>query len=318
MLNTFESKKLSIILPTYNERGNVIEMYSRLKKMIDQLRISYEIIFVDDNSPDRTIEVIRELREKDSNVKYILMSRRFGDQISIMAGLKHVEGEAIIIMDSDLQHPPEYIPQMINNWNKGFDIVIMKRNKVGHRDYFKIITELLFYKFINIISKTEIFYRFSGFALLDKKVVKELTKFKESDPFVRGMISLVGFNKTELYYDEEKRSVGKSKYKFIDMIRLSITGITSFSEKPLYWSLYIGLFSIIFSLIYAIKILIEVLFLENNIVQGWLSTILLVIFFGGVQLFSLGLLGIYIGKIFIETKKRPNYIIAESGGVTNE
>jgi dolichol-phosphate mannosyltransferase len=207
---------------------------------------------------------------------------------------------------------------MIDKWREGYDIVIMKREEEGHNNFIKKWTEILFYKFLKKISKTNLYYRFAGFALMDKRVVENLRNFKESDPFVRGLISLVGFNHTELYYKEEERSVGSSKYRIIDMVRLAITGITSFSEMPLYLSFYMGIIVISFSFLYIVKILVQALFFEPVAIQGWLSTIIIVVFLGGVQLISIGLLGIYISKIFIETKKRPNYIIAESSGVNDE
>ena len=318
MRNTIEKKKLSIILPTYNEKENIVNLYSRLKSTIDHINIDYEIIFVDDNSPDGTIEVIKKLRIKDNNVKYILMSRRYGDQISLMAGIDFANGDIVITMDSDLQHPPEYIPQMIDQWKEGAEIVIMKREKEGHKNFIKKWSEILFYKILGKISDTNIYYRFAGFALMDKKVVENLRKYKESEPFFRGLISLVGFKHTELYYKEEERDFGKSKYHSLDMIRLAITGITSFSEVPLYFSFYMGLIVMCSSFIYILKILIQFFVFQIDFPQGWSSTIVVVVFFGGIQLFFIGLLGIYVSKIFIETKKRPNYIIAESSGINDD
>ena len=315
--NTTEHKKLSIILPTYNEKENVAEMYSRLKNIIDQLNINYEIIFVDDNSPDGTIEIIKRLRKKDENVKYILMLRRFGDQISLMAGLDYASGDIVITMDSDLQHPPKYIHQMIKKWKEGFDVVIMKREEEGHKNFFKKWTEIIFYKLLDKLSQTPIYYRFSGFALMDKKAVNALRQFRERAPFVRGLIALVGFNPTEIYYKEEERTFGRSKYSFCNMLKLAIKGITSFSNTPLYFSIYLGLIAVFISLIYAIYVIIEKLFFHGG-APDWVSLIIIVIFLGGVNLISIGVLGVYIGKIFIESRKRPNYLIAESEGIYRE
>lgn len=309
----FEGAKLSVILPTYNERENVFEVYNQIVKNIRPLNLDYEIIFVDDDSPDETIATVKSLRDQDTNVKYLLMSRRFGDQVSLMAGLDYASGDIVIIMDSDLQHPPRYIPRMINKWQEGSDIVIMQRETEGHHSLFKKWTEILFYKILGKLSKTPIFYRFSGFALMDRKVVKALRRYKERDPFLRGLVGLVGFSKSELYYKEDERQFGQSKYYLFDLLKLAITGITSFSDAPLYLSFYFGLSAVFVSFCYAAYILFETLFTENSI-QGWASTILVVIFIGGVQLISIGILGIFLSKVFVETKRRPKYILAESAG----
>ncbi len=302
--------KLSIILPTYNEKENVHRIYKVIKEVITPLKLDYEIIYVDDNSPDGTINSVKQLRESDSNVKYILMSSRFGDQKCLMAGLDYASGDAVITMDSDLEHPPSYIPQMISEWENGAEIVIMKREKSGQTNFFKKWTEIMFYKLLYKISGKQIIYRFAGFALMDKKVVKTLRRFQEKDPFLRGLVSLVGYNRIELYYDDDKRVAGETKYNISNMIKLGLTGITSFSNTPLYFSFYLGTAIVCLSIFYSIIVLFEVL-ITGSAVPGWASTTLMITFFGGVQLLSIGLLGIYISKIFIETKNRPNYIIRE-------
>ena len=302
---------LSIILPTFNERQNIIPLYDDIKKHIERLDINYEIIFVDDNSPDRTIEEIKLLSVKDKNVKYILMSRRFGDQISLMAGLEHASGDMVIVMDSDLQHPPRYIPIMVEKWEAGAEIVIMKRQEEGHSSWFKKWTEIIFYKLLQKMSKTPIFSRFSGFALIDKKVVHKLCMFEENEPFVRGLIGFVGYQKIEIPYREDKRVFGSSKYNILSLFDLAFSGITSFSEKPLYWALYSGVFATAIALVHVLYVLWERIF--GDIPElGWATTIIVVTFLGGIQLISMGILGIYLSKIFLETKKRPRYIIAES------
>ena len=308
-----KNSKLSIILPTYIERENVGKIYKALVETIEPLGVQFEIIFVDDNSPDGTIDAVKKLRHKDSRVKYLLMSRRFGDQISLMAGLDVASGDMSIIMDSDLQHPPRYVPEMIKKWLEGYDIVIMKRETEGHHSIFKKWSEIMFYKFLGKFSDTPIYYRFSGFALLDRKTVGSLRRFKESNPFLRGLVGMVGSNIAEIFYKEDEREHGRSKYKLFDMVKLAITGITSFSEAPLYASFYFGTIAVAISLIYAIYVLVTSLMLEQT-PPGWASTILVVIFMGGVQLISTGILGIFLSKVFIETKRRPNYIIYESGG----
>lgn len=316
MRNNYQNynKKISVILPTLNEFENVKPMYDALMIQLKNLDFLYEIIFIDDNSQDRTIDQIKGLSRMDKNVKYLHMSKRFGDQVCLMAGLDYVTGDLVIIMDSDLQHPPKYIPQMVSEWIKGADVVVMQREKEGHTNWMKKIFEILFYKFLNFISDQNIIFRFSGFSLFDKKVVQSLRKYKEFEPFLRGLISLVGYNHSVLSYNEDVRKNGKTKYGFIEQANLALVGITSFSNKLLYSSLYVGLLSVLCSFVYAMYIILNKLFFDSIIVDGWSSIILLIIFFGGVQLISIGILGIYVGKNFIETKKRPRYIINEEGG----
>lgn len=307
-------KKISIILPTLNEFNNIKPMYKALVVELKKLDFEYEIIFVDDRSQDGTINQIKRLSTKDDNIKYLVMSKRFGDQICLMAGLDYSSGDVVIIMDADLQQPPKYIPQMVSKWNEGADVVIMQRERAGHSSILKKIFEILFYKFINWVSDENIYYRFSGFSLFDKKVVSSLRKFREYEPFLRGFVSLVGYNHTTLTYKEEKRKTGKTKYGFIKQASLALVGITSFSNKLLYVSLYIGLISVVSSFIYALYILVNKIFFNSIPIDGWTSVIILIIFFGGLQLITIGVLGIYIGKTFIEAKKRPRYLVDELGG----
>ena len=235
--NHIGKKKISVVLPTLDEYDNVKLMYDALMIEFKHLNFSYEIIFIDDNSKDGTIEQIKALSSKDKNVKYLFMSKRFGDQICLMAGLDYASGDAVIIMDSDLQHPPNYIPEMVTKWLEGTDVVVMQREQAGHTSWFKKVFEILFYKFLNWISDEHIYYRFSGFSLFDKKVVASIRRFKEYEPFLRGFISLVGYNHTILTYKEDERKTGKTKYSFIRQASLALVGITSFSNKLLHFSL---------------------------------------------------------------------------------
>lgn len=305
---------ISVILPTFNERENVVEMHRRLKEVIDPTGMDYEILFVDDNSPDGTIEEVKNLMKSDSRVKYVLMSTRFGDQSSLMAGLDYAEGNVVITMDADLQHPPERISEMLEKWKDGFDIVIMKRQDSLQGGLLKKWSEVAFYRILARLSKTPIHYRFSGFALIDRKVVLALRRYREADPFFRGLVGLVGFNKTELHYLEGERKYGRTKYRFLEMLRLATSGVTSFSDMPLYLSFYMGLIAVAVSLLYSIYVICSTLFF-GSVVPGWASLVLTVIFIGGTQLVSIGILGIYISKIFIASKGRPRYIVAETGGI---
>lgn len=318
MNNTSEShnskNKISVILPTLNEFDNIKPMYKALIVELKKLNFEYEIIFVDDRSQDGTINQIKLLSTKDENVKYLLMSKRFGDQVCLMAGLDYCSGDIVIIMDADLQQPPKYIPQMVSKWNEGADVVIMQRERAGHKSILKKTLEVSFYKLLNWISEEKIYYRFSGFSLFDKKVVSSLREFREYEPFLRGLFSLVGYNHTTLTYKEDERKNGKTKYGFIRQASLALVGITSFSNKLLYVSLYVGLISVVSSFIYAFYIIINKIIFNNISIDGWTSVVILIIFFGGIQLITVGILGIYVGKTFIEAKKRPRYLVDEFGG----
>ena len=310
--------KISVILPTLNEVENLREVYRRIQAAILSTGLDYEIIFVDDNSVDGSVELLKEMHNDDPKVKYIIMSRRFGDQNCLMAGLKNATGDAVVTMDSDLQHPPEDITRMIEQWKNGIQIVIMKRETEGHNSRFKKYTEILFYKTMSWLSSSPIIYRFAGYSLFDRKVVTVLNLYSEYDPFLRGLIPLVGFSQVCLSYHEAPRAHGSTKYGLKQLFRLAISGMTSFSLKPLYFSFYLGSLAIIISMAFMLYVMISYFFTKADIPPGWASTILIVIFLGGTQLLSLGIIGIYIGKIFIQVKSRPNYIIAQSGGIREE
>lgn len=310
--SSLSSTYISVILPTLNEVDNIEAIYNELLNQLIKLNLKYEILFVDDNSNDGTIEKIKSLSRIDKNVKYLIMSKRFGDQACLIAGLEYCSGEAAIIMDSDLQHPPKYIPEMLKSWQNGADVVIMQREKAGHKKIMKGLMEILFYRVLSLLSDEKIYLRFSGFSLIDKKVISHIINFKEYEPFLRGIISLVGFNHTVLNYVEKSRNNGYSKYGLIKQIKLALVGITSFSIRPLYISLYAGLISVLGSFTYAVYILINKLYFSMSATEGWTSVVLLIIFFGGIQLITVGILGIYVGKNFIESKRRPRYIVNES------
>ena len=310
-----DKNKISVVLPTLNEFDNINPMYDALMIEFKALDLDYEIIFVDDDSSDGTIDRIRKLSSLDPNVKYLLMSKRFGDQVCLMAGLDYASGDAVIVMDSDLQHPPKYIPEMILRWRKGVDVVIMQRESAGHSSWYKKVMEVLFYKVLNWISDVNIYFRFSGFSLLDKKVVSSINNFQEHEPFLRGIISLVGYQHEIINYAEDLRKAGKTKYGLIRQISLAINGITSFSNRPLLLSLYGGIIAVMITFIYAAFILINKMLYSDTVIEGWTSVVLLVIFFGGIQLITVGILGIYVGKNFIESKRRPRYIVNEFGGL---
>lgn len=304
-----KSTKVSIITPCFNEEGNIKLFYNNVKKQLKGF--VYEILYINDGSTDNTLEEIKKIKKRDKNVKYISLSRNFGHQSALKAGYDHADGDCIISMDTDLQHPPEIIKKLINKWEEGYDVVITLRkdNKIG---FFKRVTASIFYKLINILSDTKINRGAADFRLIDKKVLIALKKFNENFLFIRGIISWMGFKQYEIEYHPNKRKSGKTKYSIKKMVKFAITGITSFSIKPLRFAIYIGIIIAFFSFIYGLYVIYMAIF-TNNTITGWASLITSVLFIGGIQIIILGIIGEYLGKLFIENKGRPNYIIEEEG-----
>jgi dolichol-phosphate mannosyltransferase len=300
---------ISIIIPAYNEAGNIKNIASQISKQLSENE-QYEIIFIDDGSTDSTLDEIKEVIKSEQSVKFISFSRNFGHQKALKAGLDHARGDCVISMDSDLQHPPELIGTLIKKWKEGYDIVYTNRKDPQHTRLIKKTASKLFYKIINRISDVDIPIGAADFRLLDRKVVNELKKFKENWPFIRGLVSWLGFNQIGIEYSVKNRNVGESKYTFGKMISFALEGITSFSILPLRISIMFGLISSFFAFLYTIYALIAKFYMDIAI-PGWTSILISVLFLGGVQLVFLGLIGEYLGKLFIESKKRPTYIIKE-------
>ncbi len=310
-LSKLKMKTVSIVLPTLNEAENIPVISGELRHHIEEAGYNWEIIFVDDNSQDGSMEIFQQLHNEDQRIKCIVMSRRFGDQLCLMAGLEASTGDAVITMDSDLQHPPSCVPSMIEAWEEGAEIVIMIRRTAGHKSLFKKITEVLFYKILSLLSDSPIIHRFAGFALMDRRAVNAVQEHREFEPFLRGLIPLVGFRRQEMLYDEDPRRFGDTKYDFIKMWRLAISGLTSFSVKPLYFSIYFGGTVVVFAAGYALYLLLRYVFLDVVTEPGWASSVIITLFMGGTQLFCIGLLGIYISKVFLEVKRRPRFTVSE-------
>jgi glycosyltransferase involved in cell wall biosynthesis len=298
---------ISVVIPAYNEAGNV-EIIA--KKVSEQLETtdSYEIIFVDDGSTDSTLEEIKKITGVEKRIKYISFSRNFGHQKALKAGLDHANGECVISMDADLQHPPELIKKLIDKWREGYDVVYTVRRDKKNTGLVKKITSLIFYKILNRISDVDIPLGAADFRLLDRKVVYELRRFKENWLFVRGLVSWLGFRQIGIEYDVQKRHTGRSKYAFSKMIAFAIQGITSFSILPLRLSMIFGFFFSFGAFLYAAYALYAKYIMKVAIV-GWTSILISVLFLGGIQLIFLGVIGEYLGKMFIETKNRPSYVI---------
>ncbi len=302
-------KKISVVIPVYNEEENISKISTEVLTSMPEGYIS-EVLFINDGSSDNTLAVLKELSNSNERVKYISFSRNFGHQYALKAGLDHSTGDAVISMDGDLQHPPSLIPKLIERWESGVDIVGTTR--IDHRNtgLFKKISSKLFYSFFRYISKLDLPKGAADFRLLDRKVVNVLKKFNESHLFIRGIIHWVGFKQEYISYTANERNAGKSKYSFLKMVRFSLAGLTSFSVRPLHLASIVGGIFSLLGFSYAVYALL-VHFIFKETVVGWTSIVASILFMGGLQLIVMGVFGEYLGKMFIESKSRPNYIIDE-------
>ena len=303
-------KKISIVIPAFNEEGNLCEIRKKINDVFTSLQnYSYEIIFINDGSRDNTQTTIEDLAIKFPEVKFIEFSRNFGHQNAVKAGMDNADGNAVITMDADLQHPPELIPELINKWEQGYDVVYTIRKYSDKISFFKRVTSSLFYSFLLKISDFELVKKGAAdFRLLDRNVNDVIKEFNENDLFLRGLTGWIGFKQTGVEYTAKDRFSGKSNYNLKKMFSLAFSGITSFSTKPLYLAAYIGFaFTILSLLVYGIYVIYS--FVIGTHISGWASLIMTVVFFGGMQLIMMGIIGMYLGKIFKQVKDRPNYII---------
>lgn len=301
---------LSIVVPVYNEEKVIDEFYGRANDVIKQLGRSCEMIFVNDGSRDATLAILKRIAAGDKGVKIISFSRNFGHQIAISAGIDYAQGDAVIVIDADLQDPPELIPSMLKKWEEGYDVVFgMREKRLGER-IFKILTAKIFYRLIAFVTNVDIPSDVGDFRLMSRKAVVAFKKIKERHRFVRGLVSWLGFKQTSISYVRDKRYAGKTKYSLPRMMGFSLEGITSFSIVPLRVATYLGFACAAVSLLYMVRVLYITLFLHTT-VKGWPSLMVVVLMLGGVQLISIGILGEYVGRIFDETKQRPLYLIDE-------
>ena len=306
---------LSIVVPVYNEEKNIPILYARTKKAIDPLAEEYEFIFVDDGSSDTTVPSVLRLRQEDPHVKLISLSRNFSHQIALTAGLDYALGNAVVCMDADLQHPPEMIPQMVQAWREGNDIVATKRIDAMPLPIFKRLTAAIFYKLMKQISEVPIDANSAEFCLLDRQVVDILKNIRERNRFLRGLVNWVGFRKVILSYRAGHRLYGHSKYSFSKMVRFATDGIVAFSEVPLIIAAFLGAALSFFSFLYGCFVLYQRLFTHKT-PAGWASVLASVLFSSGLIMLFLGIQGMYIASIHNEVKKRPLYIIKDAVGVT--
>lgn len=302
--------KYSVIVPLFNEEEVVGECYNRIKSVMEKTNDSYEIIFVNDGSRDDTPKKIKALAEADKSLKILSFSRNFGHQAAISAGMKFSSGQAVVVIDADMQDPPEVILEMINLWKKGNDVVYGKRTLRKGESGFKKVTAKLFYRALSSISDIKIPVDAGDFRLLDRKVCDVVNSMPEKSRYVRGLVSWAGFSQTEVLYAREKRFAGKTKYPLSKMIRFAKDAVTSFSIKPLKISAYCGYFLSFSSFLYLVYIVLRKLILDDFEI-GWASFMAISLFFNGIILIVLGILGEYIGRIYEEAKGRPMFIVDE-------
>ena len=303
-------KKISLVIPMYYEEQVAEECYKRVSNVLKELKeYDYEIIFVNDGSKDKTLPILEDIAKKDKNVKVISFSRNFGHQAAVTAGLKYVTGDAIVIMDADLQDPPELIPDMLKYWEEGYEVIYGKRKTREGESAFKLLTAKAFYSTLNKLSDVEIPKDTGDFRLVDKKVVDVINSLPEHNKFLRGLFSWVGFKQYAYEYERKERFAGKTKYPLKKMLKLAQDGILSFSTKPLKIVGGFGILSVIISICILIYSILSFAFKWNNLTPGWTSLMCTMTFLGGVILISLWMIGEYIARIYDETKQRPQYIV---------
>ena len=307
-------KKISIIVPAYNEEESLPFLYERLTKLIDSIEnYEFEVLFINDGSKDRTLELIKEIRKKDERFCYVNLSRNFGKEVAMMAGLDYAKGDAVIFIDADLQDPPELIPELIKYWEEGYDDVYAKRKSREGETFFKKFTSKMYYKVLQKLSKVEIQKDTGDFRLLDRRCVNALRKLRESQRCSKSMFSWIGYKKKEVLFDRDARVAGKTKWNYKKLVDLAIDGITSFTTSPLRLSTYISIPTFITLVVYFIYVIAKSCIIKEAI-QAYQAIILLILFFSGIQILLFGIVGEYLGRIFNETKNRPLYLVDEYNG----
>lgn len=305
-----EKKKLvTILVPAYNEQEVLHLLYDRLEKLMNEnTNYDFEVLLVNDGSKDKTFEIMQELREKDKRFCYLNLSRNFGKETAMIAGLDYCKGDAVVIIDADLQDPPELIPEMIKYWEEGYDDVYAKRRSREGETWLKKFTSKMYYRVLQGFTRIEIQKDTGDFRLLDRRCVEALKSMRENQRYTKGLFSIIGYNKKEILYDRDPRAAGQTKWNYGKLIDLSIDGITSFTTSPLRWAALIGCGVSFIGFIYMIYIIIKTIVTGVD-VPGYASLMVVILFLGGIQLIFLGIIGEYLGRTFNESKHRPLYFI---------
>ncbi|WP_045518250.1 glycosyltransferase family 2 protein [Neobacillus niacini] len=304
-------RKITIMIPAYNEEDVLQQLYDRLSKVILNIPFyDFELLFGNDGSTDGTLDQIKKLREKDKKISYVNLSRNFGKETAMIAGLDYALGDAVIIIDADLQDPPELIPDMIRYWEMGYDDVFAKRKSRAGESWVKKTTASTFYKVLQKLTQIPIQKNTGDFRLLDRRCVEALKQLRETQRYTKGMFSWIGYNKKEILFDRDPRAAGETKWNYIKLVDLAIEGITSFTTTPLRISALFGCVISFFAFVYILWIIAKTLLFGES-VAGYPSLMTVILFLGGIQLISLGIIGEYLGRIFNETKNRPLYFVDE-------
>lgn len=299
--------KVSVVVPSFNEAESIPELIKRLLAVLKNYS-DYEIIFVDDGSQDDTLTLLNRFHKKNKKINYISFARNFGHQYALRAGLSRATGDCVISMDADLQHPPELLPEMIEKWLNGADIVYTVRKNTQGVSFFKKLSSRLFYRFFNFLTGVNLPAGTADFRLLDKKAVTVLNQYQERSLFLRGVVAELGFHQEAISYEAHKRFAGTSAYTFKKMLSLAVSGATSFGVKPLRLAIWLGLITACMGACFSAYVL-WARFFGSGTISGWASMMCVILILGGAQLFIMGIMGEYIGLIFLETKNRPRYIV---------
>lgn len=304
-------KTISILIPCYNEEQSLPLLYPELCKLMDSMpNYGWELMFVNDGSKDDTLNVLKQLRVQDSRVNYVDLSRNFGKEIAMLAGFDYVTGDSMVIIDADLQHPPTLIPEMVQLWEKGYDDVYAKRKTRGKESWLRKKLSLQFYKILQSSSRFDVLQNVGDFRLLDRSCINALKQIREKERYTKGMYCWIGFKKKEIEFEQGDRIAGVSSWNYKQLFSLAIDGITSFTNAPLRISTVVGFLVSLGAFIYMFYVFFKALFF-GEAVQGYPTIVILILFLGGIQLLSIGIIGEYLGRIYNETKNRPNYIVRE-------
>ncbi len=307
-------KKITLLIPAYNEELSLPSLYKELVGLMDnQPNYEWEVLFVNDGSKDKTLECIKELRVSDKRINYVDLSRNFGKERAMLAGFDYATGDATVIMDADLQDPPSLIPEMIKYWEEGYDDVYALRKDRGKESWLRKKLSLVFYDILQRSTRIEVLPNVGDFRLLDRSCIEALKKLRESERYTKGMFCWIGFRKKEIKFDRGNRTAGNSSWNFFSLFGLAIEGITSFTTLPLRFATIMGVIVSLTSFIYIMYIILKV-FLWGEPVQGYPSMMCVILFLGGVQLLSLGIIGEYLSRVFCESKNRPTYIARDYNG----
>jgi polyisoprenyl-phosphate glycosyltransferase len=307
------AQRISVVVPAYNEELVINETHKRLNDALSSIAADYEIIYVNDGSRDKTIEILKEIGAKDSHVRILNFSRNFGHQVAVTAGIQHATGDAVVLIDADLQDPPELIKEFVRKWQEGYDVVYAIRKSRAGETWFKKFTAAIYYRTLRKLIDIEIPLDTGDFRLMSRKVVDSLNAMPERHRFIRGLVSWVGFKQIGVEYERQERFAGETKYPLKKMIKFAMDGITAFSYKPLQLASWLGVYAALIGFV-GILAIIALKFLTQVTVQGWSSLMVVVLFIGGVQLGILGIMGEYLGRIYDEVRGRPLYLLQERIG----